>query len=403
MSKKFVHTLSTLIALGAVFFSGFYLGGNTGNARLTQLEASEVADLNSDFSQTDFTPYWKVWSILSSDFLYADEIDPQEKVWGSTVGLAAAMGDPYTVFFPPEDSKDFEDNLNGEFSGIGVEVEMIDGIVTVVSPLRGSPGEQAGLLPKDAVVGVDGENIVGLTLRQAIERIRGPRGTEVTLTVLREGEQATRDITIVRDVITVPSVETEVVDNVFVLHFYNFSKNTELEFQQALQEFVDGGYTKLVIDLRGNPGGYLDVAIDTISWFLEEGKVIVRESYNDKKEEKVYRSKGYNFISQYPVENIAVLVNRGSASASEIFAGALQDHDIATIYGETTFGKGSVQELVPITKDTSLKVTVSKWLTPDGTSISAGGLAPDVQTNITLEDEDYTHDAQLQELIDLLQ
>jgi carboxyl-terminal processing protease len=238
--------------------------------------------------------------------------------------------------------------------------------------------------PGDRILEIDGESTESTSLQRAVQKIRGEIGTEVQLTVLREGENETREISVERDLIQVPTIDTEVHDDAYVISLYNFSAQSAQLFREALLEFNQSGKDNLVIDLRNNAGGYLQAAVEISSFFIEEGKVIVREDFGEKQDARVYRSKGYDLLDNSI--NVVVLANGGSASASEIVAGALRDHDVAQLVGTRTFGKGSVQELVELSGDTALKVTVARWMTPDGVSISEGGLEPDVV--IEPEDEE---------------
>jgi carboxyl-terminal processing protease len=238
-----------------------------------------------------------------------------------------------------------------------------------------------------------------MTLDEAVFLIRGERGTPVTLTISREGQKQPLEIKIVRDNIQIPILDTEKKDNgIFVIKLYNFSENSPDAFRNALREMISSGSDKLILDLRGNPGGYLEASVDMASWFLPPGKIVSIEDFGNSDQEN-YRSRGYDIFKNLP---FVILVDEGSASASEILAGALQDYKIATLVGTKTFGKGSVQELVPITGDTSLKLTIARWLTPNGRSISEKGLEPDVEVKMTEEDRNAGKDPQMQKAIEIL-
>lgn len=376
---------SAKTAVGAIFFSlllfgaGFYYGnvheqqyGN--NANLLNERSAE--------NTVDFEVFWEAWNVLndkfvshatSTDDVYTDE---EKRVYGAVQGMARSLGDPYTIFLPPSENETFSENISGEFGGVGMEVGMRDGVITVISPLKDSPAEQAGVQPGDRVLAIDGESTEATSLQRSVQKIRGEVGSKVLLTILRKGENQTRDISIVRDTIQVPTIDTQVRDEAFVISLYNFSAQSTQLFREALLEFNASEKENLVLDLRNNAGGYLQAAVDISSYFVDEGKVIVREDFGKNEDDRVYRSRGYDLLSESV--NVVVLVNGGSASASEIVAGALRDHDVAQLVGTQTFGKGSVQELVDLTGDTALKVTVARWMTPDGISISEGGLEPDL-------------------------
>ncbi len=336
-------------------------------------------------TSVDFDPFWKAWNIINEKSPDAAKLTDQDRVWGAVKGLVGSLNDPYSTFFPPEEAKQFAETIDNQFSGVGMEVGIKDKTLTVVSPMKGSPADKAGIKSGDKIFKIDGKVTSEMTVDQAIKLIRGQAGTSVTLTVYREDEIEPLVIKIVRDVIKVPVVESKKRDDgVYVISVYNFGTEVAALFQKELQGFLSSGSNKLVIDLRGNPGGLLEAAIDMSSWFLPQGTAVVIEDFGAKGQPQTYRSRGYAL----PVQNlkIAILVDDGSASASEIMTGALQENGVAKVFGTQTFGKGSVQELVPLTSDTSIKITVAKWLTPKGNSISEKGITPDVEVKITKDD-----------------
>lgn len=348
--------------------------------------------------EIDFSPFWKSWRIIEERYVSPDGIDRQSMIWGAIEGLAASLGDPYTVFFPPVENKSFEDEIRGDFEGIGMEIGMRKGALTVIAPLKGTPAYRAGVKSGDKILRIDEKPTGDLTLEEAVRLIRGKKGTSVRLTILRNGEDATREISVVRDVIQIPLVDTEKREGgIFIIRLYSFSEKSPSAFRSALREMVESGSDKLILDLRNNPGGYLEAAVDVTSWFLAPGKAVVTEDFG-KGKEVIHRSRGYALFKDLP---FVILVNNGSASASEIVAGALQDYDIAKLVGVKTFGKGSVQELVPITSETSLKLTIARWLTPHGRSISENGLEPDFAVEPG-KDGDEAVDPQLDKAIDIL-
>jgi len=397
--KKYVSVLVSLVLLAGVFTLGIYLGYSR------RPEVEKVFSLTNKDPQTettaDFAPFWKAWNVLNEKSIYAKDASDQDRVWGAVSGLASSLGDPYTVFFPPEENKTFNEAIKGSFSGIGAEIGIKDKILTIVAPLKGTPAWNAGVKAGDKILKIDKTETVDMTIDKAIDLIHGDKGTEVSLTIFREGERQTREIKIIRDIIQVPTIETEMTkDGIFVIKFYSFSENSAELFRDALIAFSESKTDKMIIDLRGNPGGYLDSAIRIMGWFVDEGKVVVREDFGDKKKEEVYRSYGPRLFNDKL--KLVILVDKGSASASEIFAGTLKEHNLATVVGETTFGKGSVQELVKITDDTSLKVTVARWLTPNGLSISDHGLEPNIKISITQKDFDEKNDPQMKKAVEIL-
>lgn len=380
-----------MLSIAIVFgIAGFLLGAQQETHATLLLSGAEDAPTNIDLD-----PVWKAWRLLEQKYVPATSSDPlseQDRVWGMIEGLAAKYDDPYTLFLPPRDSKQFAENLAGSFGGVGIEIGMRNSFLTVIAPLKGTPGDEAGLLPQDIIAEIDGVDTRGMYIDEAVERIRGEVGTDVILTIAREGESDLLTIPVTRGNIEVPTLETEVFDDeVFQIALYNFGGTAESEMRAALREYVVGGYDKLILDLRGNPGGYLESAVEIASYFLPITTTVVIEDFGT--EERTHRSKGYpNVVGKD--DAIVVLVDGGSASASEILAGALQDHERATLMGTQTFGKGSVQELVDITPNTSLKVTIARWLTPNGTSISASGLTPDYEVTLSREDIEGDRDPQ---------
>jgi carboxyl-terminal processing protease len=397
--QKYIYILISLILLLGVFGFGFYFGYTN------RSEVLKVYSLNHKDpifeTNADFDPFWKVWNILNEKAIKAKDISNQDRVWGAVEGLASSLDDPYTIFLPPEENKIFNEEIAGSFEGIGAEIGMKDNILTIISPLKNTPSFIARLKAGDKVLKIDDATTSDMSIDEAISLIRGQKGTIVKLTIFRDGEKETRDISITRDKIDVPALETELrEDNIFVISFYSFSEKATSLFRNALIEFLGSGSTKLVIDLRGNPGGYLDSAINIASFFIDEGKVIVSESFRDETSDMSYRSHGPKLFDKS--FSLVVLVDEGSASASEILAGALKEHGVGTLIGEKTFGKGSVQELVKITEDTSLKVTVANWFTPNGVSISKEGLLPDIKVSFTSKDLEMGIDPQMNKAVEIL-
>lgn len=393
------------VALALMLAIGFAGGLSVGAAGASSVFANipllgDGLDATPDES-ADLTDFWKAWNALNERFVetHATATPPsvKDKIWGAIQGLAASYGDPYTVFMPPTEAKQFQDDIRGDFEGVGMEVGIKDGVLTVIAPLKGTPAERAGLRSGDMIITIDGTSTDGLSSDEAVKLIRGKKGTTVTFTILRDSSPL--EIAVVRDTITVPTIETTQENGVFIISFYSFTANSSQLFAKALAEFRNSGSTKLLIDLRSNPGGYLDSAVTIASHFLPKGAEIVIEDYKGKQENTVHRSRGIGGVPQGT--NVAILIDQGSASASEILAGALQDGKKATLIGTRSFGKGSVQELVEINGG-ALKVTIARWLTPNGRSISDGGLTPDIEVELTREDIEAGRDPQKQRAIEFL-
>lgn len=408
-SEKTVRQ-STVIALALVIgAAGFAVGLVAGTKGSTNAVSALTGKGAPD--GVDLDPLWVAWHAIDDKFVPAavatssisagSTTDPTEKrVWGMIQGLAGSLDDPYTYFLPPVEQKQFEDDMSGAFEGVGMEIAVRDQVLTVVSPLKGSPAERAGLKAGDKVLEIDGETTRGLDITTAVSRIRGPKGTAVTFLIAREGESETKEYSVTRDVINVPIVTTKWKGNVFVIELATFTANSPALFRSALREFVESGATRLVVDVRGNPGGYLDAAVDMASWFLPVGKVVVSEDYAGHRENVVHRSRGYDIFNENL--KLVILTDRGSASASEILALALRSHGRATLVGTATFGKGSVQELVDITPETALKLTVARWLGPNGEHIPHSGIIPDVEVSISEDDVKNEKDPQMDKALELL-
>ena len=365
----------------------------------------------------DFSPLWKAWHIIDEKFVPAavatstkiattTAAQDQERIWGMMEGLAASLNDPYTFFLAPQENEQFTSDMSGSFEGVGMEIAVKDQVLTVVSPLKGTPADKAGIKSKDIILKIDGTSTHGMDVGAAVSKIRGPKGTEVTLTVQREGWSSPREIKVTRDVINVPVVTTSAhtgetrSDGIYVITLSTFTSNSPDLFRNALRKFIESGNKKLVLDLRGNPGGYLDAAVSMASWFLPLGKVVVTEDYAGHAGNVVHRSLGYNIFNKNL--KMVILVDHGSASASEILADALRYYGKAKLVGTNTFGKGSVQELVKITPETALKITVARWVGPDGIQIPRAGIVPDGKVEITDEEAKADKDPQMDKAVEIL-
>ncbi len=397
-NKKFLGYALAFLFAGGAFLSGLQMG--QGEIPLSQTaslfdffkkkEAPEVV------TEPNLDEFWKVWDLLEEKFATSSSTAPltsEERIQGAIEGMVDSYGDPYTGYMPPADTASFEENIAGNFSGVGMEVGLREGLVTVIAPLVGTPAEKAGILAGDVIVKIDEVSTEGMRIDEAVNLIRGEKGTVVNLQLYREGKSEFLNIPVTRDTINIPTVKTEKIEKTFVISLYSFNAVAETKMQEALNEYKNSGATSLVLDLRGNPGGFLQSAVSIASYFLPAGKVVVKEQFSDSTNDDVFRSNGKQ-VGSFTPANLVVLVDGGSASASEILAGALKDHQVATIIGAQTFGKGSVQELIKLDDGSSLKVTVDRWLTPNGVSISAGGLAPDIAINRTLEQREAGIDSQ---------
>lgn len=395
---KIRNVAVVLLAIVLFFIFGTYVGYHN------RPEIDRVLLNNKETSVTtpaDFAPFWKAWNTINEKYPGADKTSDQTRIYGAISGLIGSLNDPYSMFFSPDEAKSFQEEISGNFSGIGMEVGMKNKILTVIAPLKDTPAFKAGIKSGDKVLKIDKTITTGLTVDKAVKLMRGDKGTSVTLTILHEGDTEPVEIKIVRDTINIPTLDTELrKDGIFVVKLYTFSANSSNLFRNAMKEFVLSKSDKLVLDLRGNPGGYLDASVDMASWFLPEGKIVITEDYGTNKDPKIYRSKGYNIFNDKL--KFAILIDGGSASASEILAGAMRDHQKAKLVGTQSYGKGSVQEVVNVTDDTILKITVAKWLTPNGDTIAEIGLTPDYVVEFTRENFEKKQDPQMDKAVELL-
>ncbi len=398
--KKFGFVVASIILIVGIFGLGLYVGYShrpyservTG---LTNKTAPEIAG-------ADFESFWKVWHMIDEKYPGADKVTKSKRIEGAISGLVSSLDDPYSVFFPPEESKNFEDTISGSFEGVGMEVGIKNKILTVIAPLKNTPAEKAGIKAGDFILKIDDTATTDMTVEKAVRLIRGKQGTSVRFTIVREGLDKPKEITVTRGVIEIPTLDAkERSDGVFVITLYNFSANSAPLMENALRSFVASGSNKLIIDLRNNPGGYLDSAVQMASFFLPEGEVVVTEDFGKNGDPRIYRSRGYKLLDMKKI-HVAILVDRGSASASEILSGALNEHGVAPLIGEKTYGKGSVQEVMDVTDTTTLKLTVAKWLTPNGISISEHGLPPTIPVEVTEQDVQKGSDPVLLRAVDYL-
>jgi carboxyl-terminal processing protease len=402
--RKAGVVLGFLIVFGAGIAVGLFY-----NSPLGQTAVANIPILGDNLNATpdsaaNFTDFWKVWNVLNSQYVitHASSTMPttQDKMWGAIEGLTASYGDPYTVFFPPQQAKDFQDNITGSFGGIGLELgEDSSGDLEVIAPLKGTPAATAGFLPGDLIAAINGTSTQGVSSDDAVDLIRGPVGTYVTLTIVRGGKE--QDIKVERETIQVPEIDYGLnrTNGVYTIALYEFTENSAQLFQTAFDAFKASGSKYLVLDLRNNPGGYLDNAVTIASHFLPKGETIVTEDYEGHQPNDVLTSTGTDDLPAGT--KVVVLMNQGSASASEILAGALKDNHVATLIGTRSFGKGSVQTLINIDGG-SLKITIARWLTPAGINIMGNGITPDIDVEATSSDITPANDPQMARAVQFL-
>jgi len=410
--KQLILIGAAFLLFAAVFISGVYIGTNLpSESQVFGILHKDQPELLQE--EVDFSLFWDAWSLVEDRYVDIEKVKRQDMVYGAVSGLLRSLGDQYSVFFSPEDFKIFQSEISGSFEGVGMEIGLRKGIITVIAPLKETPAERSGIRAGDKIVKINATSTIDFTVEEAVRLIRGPRGTSVKLTILRNGEDDTRDVEITRDVIQVPVLSTneptvtasdgskkkiDVPSDIFVLQLHNFSEKSPLLFQDAVRKMALEGRQKLILDVRNNPGGFLESSVQIGSFFLPQDKLIVEEDYG-KGGKRAHRSNGYDVFRDLPM---IILVNQGSASASEILAGALQDYGLAKVVGEKTFGKGSVQELLPLIGDAYVKITVAKWLTPNGRDITAGGIIPDYEVKTEQKDIDAGRDPAMEKAIELL-
>lgn len=392
-AQKLVKIVVFLFVITGFYFLGYFVG----NKNLEFKENFKPKIINTDLGKpkdVDFSTFWTAWNIVKEK--YVGDFDTQKMVYGAIKGMMDSLGDPYSQFMEPESNKMLLEDLSGQIQGIGAEITEKDGKIIIISPLADSPAEKSGLKAKDEIMEIDGEIATGMDLNTAISKIRGKAGTEVTLLIKREGSEQPIKFVIKRARITIKSVEYKMLDNkIGYIKISQFGEDTSLLAQEAARNLNSEKPKSIILDMRGNPGGYLDAAVDVSSLFMDRG-VVVKEKYRDGKMEDLNTTiegvlKGYKII---------VLIDEGSASASEIVAGALKDSRGATIIGKKSFGKGSVQELEELKNNSSLRITVAKWLTPKGTAIDKEGISPDIEVNLSDEDISNNIDPQLNKAIE---
>lgn len=412
MDSKQFKKISTWIGVSVIFIcilgSIYYLGYEHGTQQTRNITVEGVTDPLVSKDGTDFTPFWEAWSVIKSKFVSHEKAyDNQTLMYGAIKGMVDSLDDPNTNFFSPQDASDFNEEISGQFSGIGAEIGMDENNnVVIIAPLKDTPAFRAGAQAGDRILKIDGENTTGFNTEDAVKRIRGEQGTRVLLNILRDGKEL--ELAIIRDIIELPTLETkrlnkkgeeDTAGDITYIRLYNFYEKASSQFRQAAIRAAGQKTKGIILDLRNNPGGYLDAAVEIAGWFVPQGEVVVREEFQDASQNEIFVSRGPAALKNIP---IIVLLDRGSASASEILAGALREKDNALIMGEKSFGKGTVQELIPLLDDSMVKVTIAHWLTPNGTPIDKNGILPDIQLEIpttTDPDDDPWLSESLRELL----
>lgn len=388
MFKRKIVLIFLILGIGISFSGGVLVGRYTKICPICPPE------------KVDFSLLWQAWDTLEKKYADPQKLDTQEMIYGAVSGMVKSIGDPYTTFLDPQESKTFLEDVSGTFEGVGMEIGIRKGDLQVIAPLEGTPAQRAGLRAGDQILKVESKLTADLSLEEVVHRIRGPKGTKVTLTIFREGWDQPQDFTIKRAEIEIPSLTWELKEeNIAYVKLYHFTEKASSDFREVALEILQSPAKKIILDLRNNPGGYLEVAQDIGGWFLERGQVVVIEDFGEGKEQKIHRAHGNQQFVDYPM---VCLINEGSASGAEILAGALRDNRGIKLIGQTSFGKGSVQTLSELKDESRLKITVAKWLTPHGKQISEIGLKPDIKIEMTEEDYQQGKDPQLKKAIEII-
>ncbi len=396
LSKRILLVILIAALLGVGFYGGVKFEKFQLNRSMENVATQIINQSSGQPSSVDFGLFWTVLSKLEEKFVDHTKLaDKRKIVYGAIEGMVNSAGDPYTVFMKPEESKQFEEQINGSFGGVGIEIGMRKNLLTVIAPIKDTPAAKAGILTGDVIVKINDKDATKLRVDEAVTQIRGKKGTSVKLSMQRIGLKALKDFTLIRTDIKVPSVEWKLLDNhIAHLQLFTFNRNAESDFNRVAKEILASKADRIILDLRNDPGGLLDSAVNIASWFLDPNQTVVSEKFSDGTETSLRTSKSAE-LKKYP---LVVIINNGSASASEILAGALHDNRGVKIVGETSFGKGSVQELIEFRTDAgkaTLKVTIAKWFTPSGISINENGIKPDIEVKRTEEDITKEKDPQL--------
>lgn len=396
--KKSNKIYYLILIITITFSSGILFGSLLGDKESKSTEViieettEELSNIFSKVEDIDASLFKELWNTIHDNYYEQNNIIDEDLFYGSLAGMVSSLGDRYSMFLNPQDTNTFTQELDGSFFGIGAEIGKRDGMLVIIAPLANTPAERAGLRAGDRILTIDGKDATNIYLDEAVSLIRGDKGTEVILNIISENNNEAKDITIIRDKIEIPSVTYELEDNIAIIKISHFNGDTNKKFIKAAQKVLRDNPDGIILDLRNNPGGYLNVSIDIASSWLLNNEVVVRETFNDKRNDKSYKASTKLDLSQYKT---IILINGGSASASEILSGALQDYNIASVVGEQSFGKGSVQQLIPLSNGSSVKITIAKWLTPNGRTIEEEGIKPDYEVELTIEDFENELDPQL--------
>lgn len=402
MSNKPNKQQNKKILIGLIILGSFVMGWFLGSydARISQVGFTpKLIERDLSESDADFSIFWRAWDLIIEK--YDGEIDYRAMIYGAIKGMTEALGDPYTAFMTPEEAQALDSELSGVIYGIGAEIGIKNNQLTVISPISDSPADKAGITAGDIILEINGEPTSKMSLDEAVSKIRGKEGTEVILNIKRNN--VVQEYKIKRAKITITSVRHEILDNqVGYIKVSRFDENTTTKTRSALDDIISKNISDIIIDLRNNPGGYLDESISFTSEFLKDGVIVIeKREVNGSDKEYEYKASGRGKATDEKY-NIVILINEGSASASEIVAGALRDYGRATLVGENTFGKGSVQEIENLRGGAKMRITIAHWYTPKGKNIGKEGIKPDHEVELTEEDFNQDRDPQLDKALEIL-
>ncbi len=400
LDNKIIRWASVVLAAVVLLGSGFAVGFGFGKMVPETVIVKELSGTSEGQpSAVNFGTFWQAWDVVNKNYLNAGKINSQDKVYGAISGLVGSLKDPYSIFFPPKENEKFQEDVRGNFGGIGAEIGIKKNQLVVIAPLKDTPASRAGLRAEDMILKINSTSTEGMTTDDAVKLIRGPENTDVTLMIMRESWEKPKDFKITRGRIIVPTLDFTMKDgNIAYIQLYTFNSNADYLFYQAATRALSEGVKGIVLDLRNNPGGYLEVAVNLGGWFLPKGTLIVKEESRNGDVE-ILKANGNAALAGLPV---VVLMNGGSASASEILAGALRDDRGVKLIGEKSFGKGTVQELIPLPDGSTIKLTIAHWVLPNGKILDNGGLEPDIEVKITDDDIKNKKDPQLDKALEII-
>jgi len=394
-----VYVAIAAAIIGGTFYFGYKSGYKNGEENPQTTIIRGIANMeNGKPEGVDFSLFWDAWSKVKKEYVNNKNINDQDLVYGAITGMVGSLKDQNSVFFAPSDATKFTQDLAGQFSGIGARLDVKDNQLIITSTIKDSPAERIGLKAGDKITQIDSKDTAGLQVEDAVKLIRGEKNTGVKLTIMREGFSAPKDFSVIRDTIQVPTVESKMIGNIAYIHLYAFTEQSPFLFYQNALQMATQNPKGLVLDLRDNPGGFLEAAVNLSGWFLDSGKPVVTEEFGNG-DKQAYTSYGNGLFRDLPV---VVLINGGSASASEILTGALRDDRGVKTVGEKSFGKGTVQQLENLKDGSMLKITVAHWRMPKGDLIDKNGIDPNYEVKISDQDILNGRDPQLDKALEVI-